>query len=145
MKKVHWIGAGCVALLAVCIVYFYPISLAGNIMETSKPVVLINEIGVHDGEPYINTKNYDQITEEEKQKVMEIVQEYSYRRTLTTYGSSNAMENAGNKTVFLYLYEGDILAKSIYVSDSGQISVDNRIYKMKHTDQFVKEIEEIFQ
>lgn len=76
---------------------------------------------------------------------MEVVQKYSYRRTLTTYGSSNAMENAGNKTVFFYLYEGAALEKSIYVSDSGQISVDNRIYKMKHAEQFVKEIEDVLE
>ena len=53
------------------------------------------------------------------------------------------MEDLGDTVSYLYLYDKDTLVKSIFVSDSGQVSVNDRLYQMKNAEQFNERLEDI--
>lgn len=133
----------CIALLLCGAVYFRPLSLSSSINDSNSFIVQVNDFGIRNGEPYIDSTGYDNITEAQKEKLLELVQEYSYRRTLKTYVSDGSMEQVGDRVVYVYIYNGDNLSESLYVSDSGQISVNDRLYQMKNAEQFNERLEAI--
>lgn len=133
----------CVALLLCGALYFRPLSLSDNIRESTSFTVQINDFGVRNGEPYIDSTSYDTLTDEQKGEIIELLDASSYHRTLKTYLSDGSMEQIGDQVVYIYIYDGDTLSESIYVSDSGQISVNDRLYKMKNAEQFNEQLEAI--
>ena len=134
----------CIALLLCDALYFRPLSLSRSINESSSFIIQINNFGVRDGEPYIDSDSYDDIAEAQKEKIISLLKESSYQRTLKTYISDGSIEQVGNRVVSLYIYDNDTLSESIYVSDSGQLSVNDRVYKMKDAEQFNERLEAIF-
>ena len=74
---------------------------------------------------------------------MELAQAYTYNRTLKTYLSDGAMENSGSKVLSIYMIDKDAVVGSIYVSEAGRISINDRPYKMKNAKQFQEQLEAI--
>lgn len=144
-KKAVYCLAVCVVFLLCCAVYFRPLPLSGGLPENTILVVQTNEFGVQNGEPYIDSRSYDPIPEEQKEKILRLVREYSYRRTLKTVFSDGSIENIGNRAVSIYSYDHDVLVRSIYVSDSGQISINHRICRMKNAKQFLEQLKSILE
>ena len=118
-------------------------SLSDNIRESNSFIVQINDFGVRNGEPYIDSSSYDTLTDEQKGEIIELLSTSSYQRTLKTYLSDGSMEQVGDRVVYIYIYDGATLSESIYVSDSGQISVNDRLYQMKNAEQFNEQLEAI--
>lgn len=143
-KKTVWSVCIFVSVFLCCILYFRPISLSDKDFENSSTLVQINHFDIQNGEPCINTENYGTITAAQKEDLLRLIQEYSYRRTLKTYVSDGAMVDLGDTVSYLYLYDKDTLVKSIFVSDSGQVSVNDRLYQMKNAEQFNERLEDIF-
>ena len=133
----------CVALLLCGALYCRPLSLSDNIRENTSFTVQINDFGVRNGEPYIDSTSYDTLTDEQKGEIIELLDASSYHRTLKTYLSDGSMEQVGDRVVYIYIYDGATLSESIYVSDSGQISVNDRLYQMKNAEQFNEQLEAI--
>ena len=133
----------CVALLLCGALYFRPLSLSDNIRESNSFIVQINDFGVRNGEPYIDSSSYDTLTDEQKGEIIELLSAFSYQRTLKTYLSDGSMEQVGDRVVYLYIYDGATLSESIYVSDSGQLSVNDLLYQMKDAKQFNEQLEAI--
>lgn len=133
----------CIALLLCGALYFRPLSLSDNIKESNSFTIQINDFGVRNGEPYIDSTSYDALTDEQKEEIIELLDASSYHRTLKTYVSDGSMEQIGDQAVYIYIYDGDTLSESIYVSDSGQLSVNDRLYQMKNAEQFNERLEAI--
>ena len=142
-KKLVWSVAICIVLLISGSIYFHSLTLADNIGENNTFRVQVIAADVRNGEVHTDTKSQDIVTGQQKEDIMLLMQKYSYKRMLKTYISGNTMEQIGNRSVFLYIYDGDTLLHTICVTDSGQISVDDRLYKMKNARQFNDEIEKI--
>ena len=97
MNKKAMLAVGlCVVLLVCSVIYFRPLPLSGCIPENGSLLLHSNTFGVQNGEPYIHSEAYDHITEDQKEKIMELAQAYTYNRTLKTYLSDGAMENSGS-------------------------------------------------
>ena len=133
----------CVVLLVCSVIYFRPLPLSSCIPENGSLLLHSNTFGVQNGEPYIHSEAYDHITEDQKEKIMELAQAYTYNRTLKTYLSDGAMENSGSKVLSIYMIDKDAVVGSIYVSEAGRISINDRPYKMKNVKQFQEQLEAI--
>ena len=57
--------------------------------------------------------------------------------------SDGAMENSGSKVLSIYMIDKDAVVGSIYVSEAGRISINDRPYKMKNAKQFQEQLEAI--
>ena len=72
-----------------------------------------------------------------------LLEKTAYRRTAGTLFSDGSMTDMGNRTLAIYIYDGDSLADSILASSSGKIAVQNKTYVMKNAEQFIEQIIEI--
>ncbi|MCI7793355.1 hypothetical protein MR578_03865 [bacterium] len=61
-------------LLAGFLIYFMPMPLSDCLGESSQITITLNEIGIRDGEPFIDPISYPEITEEQKDSIFRIVQ-----------------------------------------------------------------------
>ncbi len=135
--------AVCIVLLLCLILYFRPLPLSDNVSDRSSFIVQITHFDVQDGEPRLNSNCYDDITREQKRKILDLTQKYSYQRTPSTIFSDGTIRSVGNMTVLIYVSSGESTGNSIYVSDSGQIFIDSKLYKMKNASQFNQQLEDI--
>ena len=132
MNKKTVLAVGlCVVLLVCSVIYFRPLPLSSCIPENGSLLLHSNTFGVH------------HITEDQKEKIMELAQAYTYNRTLKTYLSDGAMENSGSKVLSIHMIDKDAVVGAIYVSEAGRISINDRPYKMKNAKQFQEQLEAI--
>lgn len=67
-------GIIIVIVLAVLLLYFCPMEMSDLINEDYEIRITRTEVGVRDGEPYIDTKNYDDLTEEQGQDIISVIE-----------------------------------------------------------------------
>lgn len=96
---------------------------------------------VKNGTPDINTVEYKDITAEQKNALLPILEKYTYRRTLGTLFSNGSMFGTGNKTLSIYVFDDN--SDSIFVTALGKIAVNNKNYHMENSGQFIEQIIEI--
>ena len=141
MKK-KTISLLSLAILLFCtIIYFRPLSLSNLVAEDSLINIIFNEYMVENGEPDIKGVEYKDITAEQKNALLPILEKYTYRRTLGTLFSNGSMSGTGNKTLSIYVFDDN--SDSIFVTALGKIAVNNKNYHMENSGQFIEQIIEI--
>lgn len=143
-QKMTIIIISFVILAIGCIAYFYPLSLSKGISEDSRFVVIITKLGTRSGEAINDSTVYDSITDTQRSDIRSLIENYSCRRTLTTYFSDTTIEDS-EALVSIYVYSDEALERSILVSDTGKMILDDKVYKMKNTEQFVERIVDILE
>ena len=139
MKKKSLYLSGLVIILLVCIiVYFKPLSLSNLVSEDSLINMIFSEYVINNDEPDIEVVEYEDITAEQKNALLPILEKYTYRRTLGTLFSTGSMSGTGNKTLSIYVFDND--SNSIFISSVGKIVVNNKNYRMKNTELFIEQI-----
>ena len=132
-----------IALLICIIAFFRPLSLSDIARENTQIKMVLSELGVRDGEAYIDSVDYQDITTEQKRAILTLLEKYSYRRTFDTLFSDGSISGLGDKTLSIYVYDDVSLVGSIFVSSSGRIAVNEKSYSMKNAEQFIEKIIEI--
>jgi hypothetical protein len=139
MKKQKVITISIIlALIACALVYFRPMSLANSFDKEDRVFITLTNLHVKDGTAINDSKNYDAIREDSKTTLLELLNRYPYRRTLSTLFSDGSIEDGGDKVLYIFVYEANTLKASILVTPSGKISVNNKNYKMKHAEEFIE-------
>lgn len=100
-------------------------------------------LGVRNGEAYIDSVDYQDITTEQKSAILILLEKYTYKRTLGTLFSDGSISELGDKTLYIYVYDDVSLVGSIFVSSSGRIAVNEKNYHMENAEQFIEQIIEI--
>lgn len=129
-----------IILLAGTFIYFRPLSLNNLLDEGNQILVTLTEMGVKDGAAINNSKDYSDITAESKMALLELLNQYSYRRTFTTLFSDGSIQDGGGRVLYIFVYEGTLLTDGIFVTPSGQISVNHKNYKMRNADDFIEQV-----
>lgn len=133
-------GIIIVIVLAVLLLYFCPMEMSDLINEDYEIRITRTEVGVRDGEPYIDTKNYDDLTEEQRQDIMSLFQQYTYRRTPGTLFSDGSISGAINNYINIYAFENSELVRTIIISDTGGMSVDSIVYAVQEPSALIQDI-----
>ena len=131
-----------VLLLIGLAIYFRPLhfSVPDEIDQIS---IVLNEYAVRDGKPTIDSAEYPATGTEQISAIRALLEKTAYRRTAGTLFSDGSMSDVGNRTLAIYIYDGDSLSDSIFVSSSGKIAVQNKTYCMKNSEQLIAQIIEI--
>ena len=130
------------AILLVCtIIYFRPLSLSDLATEDSLINIIFNEYVVKNGTPDINTVEYTDITTEQKNTLLPVLEKYTYRRTFGTLFSNGSISGTGNKMLSIYVFDDN--SDNIFVTALGKIAVNNKNYHMENSGQFIEQIIEI--
>ena len=131
-----------VLLLIGLAIYFRPLHFSVP-NEISQITIVLNEYAVRDGKPIIDSAEYPVTSPEQRRAIRALLAETTYRRTAGTPFSDGSMTDVGNRTLAIYIYDGDSLSDSIFVSSSGKIAVQNKTYYMKNSEQLIEQIIEI--
>lgn len=131
-----------VLLLIGLAIYFRPLHFSVP-DEISQISIVLNEYSVSDGKPVIDSAEYQAIASEQRRAIRALLAETAYRRTAGTLFSDGSMSDVGDRTLAIYIYDGDSLADSILASSSGKIAVQNKTYCMKNSEQLIEQIIEI--
>ncbi|MDO5411503.1 MAG: hypothetical protein Q4F21_13845 [Lachnospiraceae bacterium] len=145
MKKKHFylVGVGGVVILLIFLItYFKPLSFADNVSNNNQLKIVLNELGVRKGEPYINSVDWQTITTEQHSAILALFDKYTYKRTFVTLFSGSSISGSGNKTLSIYVYNDTSLLSSLFVSSSGKITVNKKRYNMENAEQFIEQVVE---
>ena len=144
MKKKKGLFFGALVFALAAFLYFMPLKLADLAGEEQYILLQYQELGVENGSPYIDSTKYNDITEDEKRRIIEVLKRYSCRRTWKTVFSDGSLTELGNEAVNIYIYdENSELAHTVFVTDSGDISMNGKVYAMKSAPAFIDELLEI--
>lgn len=143
MKKKTIYLVVIVIVLLIFIAFFKPLSLSDIARENNQIKMVLNELGVRNGEAYIDSVDYQVITAEQKSAILTLLEKYTYRRTFDTLFSDGSISGLGDKTLSIYVYDDVSLVGSIFVSSSGRIAVNEKNYRMENAEQFIEQIIEI--
>ena len=138
--KILTAGIIIIIVLAALLLYFRPMEMSDLINENYEIRITRTEVGVRDGEPYIDTKNYNDLTEEQRQDIMSLFQQYTYRRTPGTLFSDGSISGAINNYIHIFVYEDSELVRTIIISDTGGMSLDSRVYAAQEPSALIQDI-----
>ena len=141
-KKVIVLASIAVLLLVGLAIYFRPLHFSVP-DESSQITIVLNEYAVRDGKPIIDSAEYQAAGPEQVSAIRALLENTTYRRTAGTLFSDGSMTDMGNRTLAIYIYDGDALADSILASSSGQVSVQNKTCVMKNAERFMERIIEL--
>ena len=142
-KKAIYLVVIVIVLLICIIAFFKPLSLSDIARENNQINMVLSELGVRNGEAYIDSVDYQDITTEQKSAILILLEKYTYKRTLGTLFSDGSISELGDKTLYIYVYDDVSLVGSIFVSSSGRIAVNEKNYHMENAEQFIEQIIEI--
>ena len=105
--------------------------------------MVYSELGVKNGEAYIDSVDYQDITIEQKSTILALLDKYTYRRTIGTLFSNGSTSDLGDKTLSVYVYDDVSLINSVFATSSGKIVINEKVYNMENAEQFIEQIIEI--
>ena len=142
-KKILCLVVIVIAFLICCIVYFKPLSLSDIADDNNQIKMVYIELGVKNGEAYIDSVDYQDITIEQKNTILALLDKYTYRRTAGTLFSNGPTSDLGDKTLSVYVYDDVSLINSVFAASSGKIVINEKVYNMENAEQFIEQIIEI--
>ena len=144
-KKTILFLAVVLVLLLGGMVSFRPLAFSGMAGENQQINMVLSEVGVRNGEAYIDSSDYSEITTEQRAAVWAVLEKYTYRRIPGTLFSDGSLSDIGEKMLSIYVYEDGTLKDSIVVTSSGKIAVNGKNYRMTNAEQCIDQLTEILE
>ena len=138
-KRIIWIIVLFVVLLLCVIAYFKPLSFSNIVNSNSGISIILNEYRIKNGEPDIDVIEYIDITIEQKSAILAVLDECTYRRTLSTPFSNGTMTGMGTKMLSIYVLN-DSPYSHVLVISSKEIVINGKNYGMKNAEQLIEQI-----
>lgn len=133
------------AVLATLLLYFRPMKMSGLINENQEILITRTEFRIQSGEAYTDYENYNDLTEEQRQDIIDLFQQYTYRRTPGTLFSDGSLSGLGDEIINIFVYKDSELLRTICISDTGSISVNNRSYVMRDAPGLIRDLSGIIE
>lgn len=126
-KKKIYLVASVIVLLILSIIFFKPLLLSDIVGENNQIKMILTEYELRNGEPYLDTIDYQTITEEQKSAILDLLEKYPYKRTLGTLFSDGSISGLGNKMLSIYVYDDISLVYSIFSTSTGKLWLTKKI------------------
>ena len=140
MKKkiIYFVG---ITVLVICVIaYFKPLSFSDFADNDNQIKMLLQDFTIKNGEANIESDEYQDITETQKNDILNVLEQFTYRRNFKTLFSDGSMSGLGDKMLTIHVYENDLYVDSVMVSSSGKILVNDKTYIMKNAEEFIEQI-----
>ena len=140
-KLIYFIG---IIVLVICVIaYFKPLSFSDVADNDNQIKMTVQDFSINNGEANIDSDEYTNLTAEQKDDILKVLDQFRYRRNFKTFFSDGSMSDLGDKMVSIYIYENDITFNTVVASSSGKIAVNNKVYSMKDAEDFIEHIIDI--
>ena len=143
MKKARYKAVVIVIIilfLAAVFVYFRPLRMSDLVNDEQEILLTQISMGVQNGEPYMDSESYNDLTKEQEQSIINLFQQYTYRRTPGTLFSDGSISGAINNYINIFVYEDSELVRTIIISDTGGMSLDSRVYAAQEPSALIQDI-----
>lgn len=134
-----WGVAAVVVVLCVCI-SFRPVSFTKIATEKHEISLVLNEFEIVDGKMDTDAREYQNLAAEEKAAVLELLEQYKYRKTLDTILSNGKLSDIGDKMLAIHAHDGVSEAVVMVVTTSGQVSVGGVSYRMDGAEELIDKV-----
>ena len=132
-----------IAFFVCCTVYFKPLSLSDVAGADNQIKMVYSQLGVKNGEAYIDSVDYQDITIDQKNAILSLLDKHTYRRTVGTLFSNGSTSDLGDKTLSIYVYDDASLINSVLVTSSGKVVINEKTYNMEDAEPFIEQMVEI--
>lgn len=139
MKKIKWSIVLGLSILFLGFLYFRPLSLEKDLTKIKDVIVLNIVFKNENGQPETIHEVYDNLSENQINRIVELLKEYSYRRKIGTFFSDGSIQEA-EYIVSVYVYNEDYKLTSITLTEKDEVCVGNRKFRMENSEQLVYEI-----
>lgn len=141
MKIKSLLLIGIVIILLICMIaYFKPLSLLDIICQNNEIDIISNTFEIKDGAPDIDSARYQDITAQQKNDILALLEKYPYRRVLDTLFSNGSISGPRDQSLTIFVYEDHTSTDCIILASSGQIAVNDKHYYMKNAEQLIDQI-----
>lgn len=144
MKKARYkvLATGIIvaAVLVALLLYFWPMKISDLINENQEIHITQIEMGIQDGEPYMDNENYCDLTKEQRKDIIDLFQQYTYRRTPGTAFSDGSLSGISDRIIHLYAYDDGELLYTIFITDTNGLSINERSYVLRDSSGLIQEI-----
>lgn len=144
MKKARYkvlvTGIIVAAVLAALLLYFRPMKISDLINENQEIHIIQIEMGIQDGEPYMDNENYCDLTKEQREDIIDLFQQYTYRRTPGTAFSDGSLSGISDRIIHLYAYDDGELLYTIFITDTNGLSINESSYVLRDSSGLIQEI-----
>lgn len=144
MKKARYkvLATGIIvaAVLAALLLYFWPMKISDLINENQEIHITQIEMGIQDSEPYMDNENYCDLTKEQRKDIIDLFQQYTYRRTPGTAFSDGSLSGISDRIIHLYAYDDGELLYTIFITDTNGLSINERSYVLRDSSGLIQEI-----
>lgn len=132
-----------IILFAGALLYYKPLALSGLIKANQEVNISTVFLGSKNGMAYNNAADYNALTDEQKKDIINLFQQYSYKRTLGTITSDGSFSGSFNQLLHIFIYEDGALVNMISLSNADKISVNDKTYTLKNSSDLIAKLLEI--
>lgn len=144
MKKLHYkilVTVIVIAILAgVFFLYLRPMEMSDLLNKDQTILITFTELYVQNGEANMDTESYNDLTEEQRENIFGLFDQYTYRRSFFTLISDGSLTDLGDDLINIYLYENAQLVRSIVISSTDRMSVNDKVYVLKNSSRLIEEM-----
>ena len=147
-KRSRWITIAALTfsimvVLSCIFIYFSPLSLSNTIRESKQIDIIFNEYRIENGAPSIESVVYNDISTEQKDALLNVLEEHDYKRTFGTLFSDGLITDLAGKTITIFVYDNHSSVAAIVVAASGRVAINDKSYVIEDADQLFRQIIEI--
>lgn len=143
MKKKR-LTAGLLVLAAIGLfVYFRPLPLADTLNGSNQVLVLLEQTTIENGKPHMEVSQYDRLTPEQQDRIRALFADATYRRTLHTPFSDGSTRKLSDRVAYVYTFDENAWVATVYFSEAGELSANDRTYRLNDAPQLINALEEI--
>ena len=141
-QKKIFITVGIVMVICALLWYFRPLPLSNLTNDNSTLLITEIELGVKDGKAYNNSTDHGELSHVQKNEILDLLENYSYKRTLGTLFSNGSLQGFG-KVLHIFVYENDDFLNIISISETGGMLINDTAYKIQDGTGLIQKITEL--
>lgn len=139
-KRIFIGGIIIIIFIIVLLLYFKPLTLSDLVKENQEILITQVEMGYEDGKAYTNSKNYNNLTDGQKNNIINLFDQYAYQRTFGTIISNGSLSGLSDKLIYIFIYENNELIDTISISSSGSMSLNDKSYILQNAQELIAEL-----
>ncbi len=133
----------CIAIFLLVFCYFKPLRLSDliNTSNTDNLDILASSLNINNS--YTNEYSDQDISQDDLLSIIAIINNYTYTRKFNTMFSDGSLHELGDYLIHIYTYKNNNQINNLSISDNNKISINNKSYSIKNSDNLIQEILEV--
>ncbi|WP_367924199.1 hypothetical protein [uncultured Ruthenibacterium sp.] len=139
-RKVIGAGGLLVLVAAALTFYFWPMSAAQPLLESDQLLVMWEKTTIANAQPDIEVVRYDQLTQDQQNRLWALLEQARYQRTFATPFSDGSAKGLSDEMLYVHGFKDGRWCSTIFFSSNGEFSADYKNYRLSGAPQLMDEM-----